>query len=116
LAETLVLDPPEVATGRTALDLTPWLSAAGVDYGDGQISAYYSEAQRGDIPVDYRVPNREISGGLIFHETIGGTTATQARAAIQQKLSLIQREGGWLRRTTNSGGTVYAFADYGWGG
>lgn len=108
MAESLVLDPSQVATNRTELDLTPWLAADGVDYGDSEIQAFTAEQARGSSPVDFRVPNRTISGGLIFAKTIGGTTPTQARAAIQSKLARIQQEGGWLRRITNSGGTVYA--------
>lgn len=108
MAERFILDPAAVASGRTELDITPWVNMNGLDWGDASVQSYYSEAQRGDIPVDYRVPNREISGGLVFAETQGGTTTIQARSKIQAKMSLFQREGGWIGRVTNSGGTVYA--------
>lgn len=106
--EKVILDPSELATGRSQLDITPWLGPDGVDWGDATVSAYMAEAARGEVPVDYRVPNRSISGGLMFKGSIGGTTVTAARSAIQQKLSLIQREGGWLKRITPGGGTLYA--------
>ena len=108
MAETIILDPSELTSSRSQLDITPWIGPDGIDWGDASVSAYMAEASRGEIPVDYRVPNRSISGGLIFKGTVGGTTAVAARTAIQQKLSLIQREGGWVKRITPSGGTVYA--------
>lgn len=107
MPERIVLDPSELASGRTELDITPWLAQDGIDWGDAEVSAYQAPALRGAIPVDYTVPNRSISGGLIFSKTVGGTTTAQARTAIATKMAQIQREGGWLKRVTNSGGTVF---------
>jgi hypothetical protein len=38
VAEWIHLDPTEVATGRTQLDITPWIDAAGVDWGEPAVS------------------------------------------------------------------------------
>lgn len=108
MAEQIILDPSEVASNRTELDITPWISADGVDWGDASIEAYYSDAVRGSVPVDYRLPNRDVGGGLVFSQSLGGTTPAAARSAIQTKLALFQREGGWIKRVTAGGGTVYA--------
>lgn len=108
MAERVILDPTEEATGRTELDITPWIASEGVDWGDATIEAYMAQQARGESPVDYRVPNRPISGGLRFTKTVGGTTTVQARANIQAKLARFQQEGGIVKRITASGGTVYA--------
>lgn len=108
MSEQIFLDPSEVATGRTTVDITPWLDDEGINWGDATIQTYMAEQRRGEVPVDYRVPNREVSGGLKFTKTVSGTTTSAARTAIQAKLSLFQREGGWIKRITNAGGTVFA--------
>jgi len=53
VAERIYLDPSEVATGRTELDITPWIKADGVDYGDGEIAAYMADMGYGSSPVDF---------------------------------------------------------------
>jgi len=108
VAEQIILDPSEVSNNRTALDITPWIRTEGIDWGNAEIQAYMAEQTRGEVPVDFRVPNREIQLPFRFSGTLGGTTTTTARANIQAKLSLFQQEGGWIKRVTNSGGTVYA--------
>lgn len=108
MAEHIVFDPPEVAAGRTALDITPWIEQAGMDWGDAQINTFMADRDRGSFPVDFTVPNRDITVPLRFSQTTGGTTVNQARANIQAKVALFQKEGGWIKRVTASGGTVYA--------
>ena len=108
MAETIVLDSSEVATSRTALDITPWIRQEGIDWGQAEITAFMADRDRGSLVVDYNVPNREVTIPLRFSQTIGGTSTVQARANIQAKLALFQREGGWIKRITNGGGTVYA--------
>lgn len=107
MAETITLDPSEVATGRTALDITPWIKVDGVDWGDAEITQYLAEANRGQVPVDYRVPNRTIQIPLVI-KALGGTAFSTVRTNFQAKAALIQREGGWIKRVTSSGGTVFA--------
>ncbi len=104
--ERIILDPGEVSTGRTEFDITPWIDHEGIDWGDAAISAFMSETEVGEIPVDFRIPNRQITIPLAFVNR-GTVTAQVARARLQAKLALFQREGGWLKRVTNSGGTVY---------
>ena len=108
-AETIVLDPSEVASGRTELSLTSgWIDVSidGVDWGDAEIASYVAEAERGDIPVDYRLPPRTIT--IPFRmKTSGGTTFAQARTKLQQKVGTLQREGGHLKRITGQGGTLF---------
>lgn len=107
MTETITLDPAEVATGRTALDITPWIKVDGVDWGDAEITQYLAEANRGQVPVDYRVPNRTIQIPLVI-KALGGTAFSTVRTNFQAKAALIQREGGWIKRITSNGGTVYA--------
>lgn len=105
--ERIVFDPSEEIEGRTEIDVTPWIGQEGIDWGDAGIAASMAETTRGEYPIDYRVPNRQVTGPLRFTENRGGTTANQARYLIQQKIALFQREGGMIKRVTLSGGTVY---------
>lgn len=107
MAETIILDPSEVATGRTALDITPWIKVDGVDWGDAEIVQYLAEANRGQVPIDFRVPNRTIQIPLVL-KALGGTAFSTVRTNFQAKAALFQREGGWIKRITSSGGTVFA--------
>lgn len=107
MAETIILDPGEVATGRTALDITPWIKADGIDWADAEIAQYAAEAQRGQIPVDYRLPNRQVSIPLVL-QAKGGTAFETVRANFQAKAALFQREGGWIKRVTSAGSAVWA--------
>lgn len=106
--EKIILDPSEVSTSRDAIDITPWIDHEGIDWGESTIDAFMAERHRGEVPVDFTVPNREIDIPLNFVRTIGGTTPVVARANIQAKVALFQREGGWIKRKVNFGGTVYA--------
>jgi hypothetical protein len=106
-SERITLDPSEVSTGRTEFDITPWIDHEGIDWGDAQIAAFMSETDVGEVPVDFRWPNRQITIPLAFVNR-GTITGQVARARLQAKLALFQREGGWIKRVTNSGGTVYA--------
>lgn len=107
MAERVVWDPVEVATARTEVDVTPWIAAAGIDWGDAAIEQYLAQAERGQLPVDFRVPNRTITVPLAIKHS---PTATfdEARSVLQAKAALSQREGGWIKRVTRSGLTVFA--------
>ena len=106
MAEQIVLDPSEVATSRTAFDITPWVKADGIDWGDAAITAYMAQSQRGELPVDYRIPNRTVTIPLSVRN-VGGTTFHTARGLVQAKAAMFQTEGGWLKRVASSGGTAY---------
>jgi hypothetical protein len=111
VSEIIILDPSEVATGRTELNITSGaitVDKDGVNWGDAAIQAYMAEQERGSAPVDFRIPNREIQIPLVL-QTSGTVTLDQARDKLQKKVSRIQQEGGWLKRVlTGTGGTVFA--------
>lgn len=106
MAELVVLDPSEVATGRTELDITEFIGETGPDWGDAAIEQYLADAHRGQLPVDFRVPNRTITIPLTVRSSID-YTFEQLRTAVQAKAALFQREGGWIKRQT-AVGPVYA--------
>ncbi len=105
--ERITLDPSEVSTGRTSLDISNWIDNEGADWGDSAIAAFMSETDVGEVPVDFRMPNRQVTIPLAFVNR-GTVTAQQMRAKVQRKIALFQREGGWIKRVTNRHGTVYA--------
>lgn len=88
---------------RTQVDITTWIAyEGGVDWGDAAVENYMAEAQRGALPVDFRIPNRQIQIPLKLR-TVGATTFATIRNNVQAKVALFQAEGGWLKRTTDSG-------------
>lgn len=107
MADSVTLDPSEVATStRTSLDITNYISAEGIDWGDAAMQSYAAQQAVGSSPVDYVIPNRQITIPLRI-KTIGATTFDTTRTAIQSKVGLWQGQGGWLKRVT-TGGTVFA--------
>ncbi len=106
MAETFILDPVEVATGRTEFEITPWVGIS-PDYGDSAIEAFMADQVRGATPIDFRIPNRTITFPLNL-KGAGTVSADQARAKLQSKVARFQHEGGWLKRVTHTGGTYYA--------
>jgi hypothetical protein len=97
-----MLDPFTIAgSDREPLEITPWVAAAGPNWGDADIAAYMSDMTIGSSPVTYRIPNRQISIPLILRD-IGSTTFKQIRALLQQKVGLFQREQGWIMRQVDS--------------
>jgi len=107
MAETLILDPVEVAVARTSFDITPYVAESGPDFGEAAIEQYLADVQEGQLPVDYRVPSRTITIPLLLTDRGTGLTFEQVRAKIQQKTALFQREGGWIKRQTSIG-SLYA--------
>lgn len=104
--ERIILDPAEMVTGRTEVELTDWVGEAGIDWGEGANSPYYAEAELGQSVLGYRYDNRQISAGLVL-QARGGTSFATIRSTLQAKAALYQREGGIGKRITASGGTVY---------
>jgi hypothetical protein len=102
MAETITLDPGVVALNRTEIDITGYVAAPeGVDWGDAAIQAFLADLIVGSTPVDYRLPNRMIKIPLRLQATPAMTFA-QIRTSLQNKVGLIQREGGWLKRQLDS--------------
>ena len=104
--ETIVLDPSTIAVGRTALDITSYVAAAGPNWGDAEITAYMADQQVGSTAVDYRLPNRTITIPLMLR-AVGATSFATIRSNIEQKVGLFQRQGGQIGRTA-SGTVLYA--------
>lgn len=108
----IVLDPSEVATGRTELNLHSGayqIADDGPDWGDAEVAASLAERRFGSVPVGYRLPNRIVTIPLILRAS-GGTTFNAAQMALQQKVARLQDEGGWLKRTSRNG-TTKLYAD-----
>lgn len=91
---------------RKALDITPWMHPDGADWGTAEITAYAAEAARGQVPVDYRIPNRTIVIPLTL-KARGEMSFADVRRDLQAKVALFQRKGGWLKREVN-GVPLYA--------
>lgn len=105
--ERIVLDPSEVATNRTELDITDWVRMDGVDWGNAEIEAYRASGVYGDTVIDFRYPSRPVSMPLML-KTVGGTAFATIRQQIQAKAARCQQEGMWLKRVTANGGTLFA--------
>lgn len=96
----IVLDPAEVASDRVELELNGGairVTPDGLDWGDAAIEQYMAEQARGQLPVDFRVPNRQIVIPLLLGATAAADLPT-CKQQLQAKVALIQREGGWLKR------------------
>lgn len=110
MSERITLDPDSVAVDRTELEINEGpitVRVDGVDWGNAEIEAVMADQERGSAPVDYRLPNRQITIPLKIRAD-GTVSFDQARGMLQKKVSLLQREGGWIGRVINGGGTVYA--------
>lgn len=104
--ERWILDPSEKTTGRTELDITPWIKVDGVDKGEAAMEPYKAKAKLGESVLDYDMPNRLISLPLVIRD-MGGTSFAQVRSNIQAKAALCMREGMVGKCITAQGGTVY---------
>ena len=108
----IILDPSEVATSRTELNINSGairIASEGPNWGDAAIAAAISDRKFGSVPVGYRIPNRIVTIPLIVR-AVTGTTFNQAQTKLQQKVARFQDEGGWLKRTS-SNGTTKLYAD-----
>lgn len=110
---SVVLDPAQIAVGRTALNLNSGPirvgpASTGIDFGQAQITAYEAELQKyGSTVVDYRIPNRLVTIPLMLGADYSGTYQT-ALGQLREKVALLEREGGWLGRSSSSGQNLYA--------
>jgi hypothetical protein len=107
VAETIVLDPAEEAEGRVEFDITSFIGRDGVDWGDAAIEAHMAKLHMGAIPVDHDVPPRAITIALALKDR-GAVDFETARERFQAKAARFQQEGGWLKRVTRAGRTVFA--------
>lgn len=107
MAERIVLDPSEMITGRSQLDITDWIGAEGINWGDAEMTPYQAPGRIGSLPVDMTIPNRQVEIPIIL-QTRGTVTFASIRDTLQNKVGLYQAEGGVVRRVQSDGGTVYA--------
>lgn len=101
MAETIILDPSAVAVNRTQLDITAFVAAEGVDWGDADIQAALADQTIGSSRVSYRIPNREITLPLRLR-VVGGTSFASIRTNLQHKVAIFQSGRGWLMRQVGS--------------
>lgn len=112
---TVILDPSAVSTNRTQLNLNSGAfsiggteAGTGVDWGQSAITTYETEQQVwGNAVADFRVPNRTITIPLMVAAD-DDTDFETALQQLRQKVSLFQREGGWLLRQRDDGPALYA--------
>jgi hypothetical protein len=114
---TLVLDPPAAISGRVELDLNEaglQTTSAGVDFGEASIKAYLAEQQYGEGAVSFRVPNRVITIPLMLGagvtDSLAGDIAEEeeVRRKLNEKIALLQRQGGVLLRQRPGHEPLYA--------
>lgn len=113
MAYTVILDPSAVSTGRAQFNINTGgirVAGAGIDWGDAAIEAFLADLKYGSVPVDYRVPNRQVTIPLaIFTTEDGATIEETVRRQLSEKVALFHSEGGALQRQrTVSGVPMYA--------
>jgi hypothetical protein len=107
--ETITLDPNEFATTRTELGLDSLgFSVRDANWGDADMELFYARQALGEIPADRHPPNRAVSITLDVKGE-GAIDFPTAAAKLQQKVGLIQDEGGWVRRDLKNAGLPGAF-------
>jgi hypothetical protein len=106
MTETIVIDPSAIDSTRTQLDITAWVKAEGIDWGDAAIEAYMAEQAVGSAPADFRIPNRTVAIPLTLRDQ-GSTAYATILSNLQRKIGLLQREGGSILRQIDST-TLYA--------
>jgi hypothetical protein len=108
MSERIILDPAELAGDRAELDITDWLTPDGVDWGAAEIEPYYADGGAvGRVVIDYRIPNRQVVAPMRLQPR-GGTAFATIRSLVQAKVAEFQDRGGWVKRVTTSGGTLFA--------
>jgi hypothetical protein len=102
----VVIDPPGVSPpGRTPIHLNrpPFAiggEGRGINWGTAEAKQYEAETRYGQVPADWRLPNRVIEIPLLLGA--GRETSEQeeeeARRLLSERVGLLQREGGVLLR------------------
>lgn len=110
------LDPAAAIANRAMLDLNSGPirvggsagGGSGIDWGQAAITAYQTqEGQYGNGVADYVIPNRIVTIQLGLGMDESGTQES-VREQLQQKVALLQREGGVLLRQRPGGQPMYA--------
>lgn len=111
---TCILDPAAVSPGRTELNLNAGAiaipSPSQINWGEAAIKAFLAEQLYGEAPADFRIPNRQVEIPLVLGAKQNGTEAEEelARQKIQEKVGLLQRQGGVVLRQRPNGEPLYA--------
>jgi len=112
----VTIDPSAAIPSRSELSL---VSAGievvggegkGIDWGEAAIKAFLAEQRYGEVPTDYRVPNRQITIPLTLYATTAISEET-ARTRLREKVGLLQREGGVLKRERSAAPGEKLYAD-----
>ncbi|HST69063.1 MAG TPA: hypothetical protein VLI94_05335 [Solirubrobacterales bacterium] len=110
IVDRLILDPPEFALGRTPLDLTgAGLSVVEAEFGEETIETALIRQQLGEAVTDRHEPNKEI-GFKLQVRAEGEVSLPGVATALQQKVGVLAREGGWLQRDFKVGGEFGSLA------
>jgi uncharacterized protein (DUF433 family) len=110
----VTLDPGSVIENRAELSLnSPSIQidgTKGIDWGTSEIMPFLATGKYGEPITDSRVPNRVVTIPLLLGAGPNGTEAQEeeARAKLQAKVALFQREGGVLERKRGNGEPLYA--------
>lgn len=100
--ETITLDPVEFVPERTELGLDAMgIRVREAEWGDSEHELFMVRQALGEIPADRHPPNRTVEIKLAVEE-MKAVTLAEAAQRLQQKIGLIQREGGFVRRDTDS--------------
>lgn len=111
---TVTLDPNSVIENRTELSLNSTSiqidGQKGIDWGTSEIMPFLATGKYGEPITDSRVPNRVVTIPLLLGAGANGTETAEeeARAKLQAKVALFQREGGVLERKRANGEPLYA--------
>lgn len=101
--ETVTLDPIEFAVERTELNLDKLgIRVRDANWGDADMENFMVRQAFGEIPADAHPPNRNLSFKLRVESYSGGNLAKAAHR-LQQKIGILQRERGFIRRDLDTG-------------
>jgi hypothetical protein len=109
----VTLDPEYAISGRTPLSLNAngiSVEGTGVDWGESSAVPFSSISRYGEPVEETRYPNRVVTIPLALGTEAAGMEAQEeeARAKLQAKVALLQRQGGVLERKRETGPPVYA--------
>ena len=99
-SELVTLDPAEFIDGRTELPLDKLglaVREAGADWGESQLAIQIARQQIGEAVTDRHLGNVEMTIPILVKEQ-GEVSLAEAAYKLQQKVGLLQQEGGWIRR------------------
>ena len=106
ITETAALDPAEFTTGRVELALDQLglaIDVEGVDWGEADVAVQLARQTFGASVTDRHFEPVEMTIPLIVKEE-GAVSLAEAANKLEQKIGLLQQEGGWIRRDFDDDG------------